>query len=183
MLIILNLGIKGGIYLSLKQILSRSDISDLSQLLRQQSKHSRKWNYFNYFGRKSSFKKSAGMPLRRHHQSYLTRPGRVGWNFLTVAQTFKSVMKTSSHSLSWTPSHQLSSSCRCWGSLLGDPYPHWTESSAERREERAERMELRQRGRERGGGVCGEVRRRGGDEGKKDRGVEKYAWGREGRGW
>lgn len=80
-------------------------------------------------------------------------------------------MKASSHSLSWTPSHQLSSSCRCWGSLLGDPYPHWTESSAERRERG-------QRGWNWDGEAAseGEVQRRGGDEGKKDRAVEKYAW-------
>lgn len=72
-----------------------------------------------------------------------------------------------SHSLSWTPSHQLSSSCHCWGSLLGDPYPHWTESSAERREGKAE-------------GWGGEVR--SGDT-KRRRRREEWRSGSDGRGW
>lgn len=65
-----------------------------------------------------------------------------------------------SHSPSWTPSHQLSSSCRCWGSLKADPYPHWTESSAERRR----RLESKREGRR--GGARVRVRSGGREEGK-----------------
>lgn len=107
-------------------------------------------------------------------------------------------MKAFSHSLSWTPSHQLSSSCRCWGSLLGDPYPHWTESSAERREG-AEGWGVEGRGvdwiekrtskgvwERAKGEKCIGAQRCGGEESRKGRSEEKGSEGREegrGRQW
>lgn len=64
-----------------------------------------------------------------------------------------------SHSPSWTPSHQLSSSCRCWGSLLDAPYPRWTESSAEMKVASIKGGEMGRRWRC-GGGGGNEVRGR-----------------------